>query len=286
LTVLETIQRSTEFLTKKEVASPRLNAELLLAHVLNMRRMELYLHFERTLAPDEIERSRELVRRRGQREPLQHLTGAACFCGLELTVTPDVLVPRPETELLAERAWNYVNQLTSKGHSSPSVLDFGTGSGCLAIAVAVHSPPARVDALDVSAPALEVARQNAGRHGIADRIHFFQGSALTALPAEARYDLLMSNPPYIPSSEIDKLSPEVRDHDPRLALDGGTDGLDFFRLLAQTGGERLNMNGRIMLEFGDEQAETIRELLEKQKWIVEEIVEDYTQRPRIVIARK
>jgi release factor glutamine methyltransferase len=96
----------------------------------------------------------------------------------------------------------------------------------------------------------------------------------------------MSNPPYIPSSEIDKLSPEVRDHDPRLALDGGTDGLDFFRLLAQTGGERLNMNGRIMLEFGDEQAETIRELLEKQKWIVEEIVEDYTQRPRIVIARK
>jgi len=286
LTVLEVIQRSTEFLTQREVASPRLNAELLLAHVLNMRRMELYLHFERTLAPEEIERSRELVRRRGQREPLQHLTGAARFCGLELSVTPDVLVPRPETELLAERAWNYLNQLIPKGNPGPAVVDFGTGSGCLAIAVAARSPTARVDALDVSAPALEVARGNALRHSLTERIHFFQGCGFTALPSEARYDLLMSNPPYIRSGEIDKLAPEVRDHDPRVALDGGADGLDFFRLLAHAGAERLNANGRMMLEFGDEQAEAVRELLEKQMWIVEEIVEDYTHRPRIVIARK
>lgn len=286
MTVLEAIQRSTEFLTKKEVASPRLNAELLLAHVLNMRRMELYLHFERTLAPTEIEGCREFVRRRGQREPLQHLTGATSFCGLDLKVTPDVLVPRPETELLAERAWSYLNSLAPQGNSPSTVLDFGTGSGCLAIAVAVHCPKSTVDALDISGPALEVARQNAGRYSLAERIHFVQGAGFAALPAAKRYDLVMSNPPYIPAAEIEKLSPEVRDHEPRVALDGGPDGLDFFRLLAGGAAEWLSPDGRMMLEFGDDESTAVRDLLEKQKWVVEEIIEDYTHRPRIVIARK
>jgi release factor glutamine methyltransferase len=285
LTVLETIQRGTEFLARKGVESPRLQTELLLARVLSLQRMQLYLHFERTLAPDEIERCRQLVQRRGQREPLQYLTGTACFCGLDLAVTPDVLVPRPETELLAERGWNYLNQLVSQGNPGPATLDFGTGSGCLAIAVAAQCLTATVDALDTSAPALEVARQNARRHGLAERIHLFQGADLAALPPANRYDLLLSNPPYIPAAEIERLAPEVRDHEPRVALDGGPDGLDFFRRLAEAGPARLKSSGRMMLECGDDQAEAIRGLLEKQKWIVEEILEDYTHRPRIVIAR-
>jgi release factor glutamine methyltransferase len=286
LTVLEVIQRSTDFLAKKGVDSPRLQAELLLAHVLNLRRMQLYLHFDQKLAPQEIEQYRELVRRRGQHEPLQYLTGTACFCGLDLAVTPDVLIPRPETELLAERAWNYLNQLVSGGNRAPSVLDFGTGSGCLAIAVAVHCLTAKVEGLDISERALEVARKNAGRHGVAERIHFSHGGDPTALPLDLHFDLILSNPPYIPTAEIETLSPEVRDHEPRSALDGGADGLDFFRVLAVQARTLLKSGGLMMLECGDGEAEPVRELLENQKWIVQEIVQDYTQHPRIVIARQ
>jgi release factor glutamine methyltransferase len=286
LTVLEVIQRSTDFLAKKGVDSPRLQAELLLAHVLNLRRMQLYLHFDRTLAPAEIEQCRELVQQRGRHEPLQYLTGTVCFCGLALAVTPDVLIPRPETELLAERAWGYLNQLVSDGTVAPLVLDFGTGSGCLAIAVAVHCPTARVEALDISERALEVAARNATRHRVAERIHFSHGSGAAALPGETRFDLLLSNPPYIPTAEIETLAPEVREHEPRSALDGGVDGLNFYRTLAEHGRPLLKPAGRLMVECGDGQTEPVRRLLENQKWIVEEIVQDYTQRPRIVIAHQ
>jgi release factor glutamine methyltransferase len=286
LTVLDVIQRSTEFLLKKGVDSPRLQAELLLAHVLNLRRMQLYLHFDRTLAPAEIEQCRELVQRRGRHEPLQYITGTACFCGLDLAVGPEVLIPRPETELLAERAWGYLNKLVSEGTEVPLVLDFGSGSGCLAIAVAVHCPTARVEALDISQRALEVAAGNAARHRVAERTHFSHGSIPAVFPVETHFDLLLSNPPYIPTAEIETLAPEVREHEPRSALDGGVDGLNFYRSLAEHGRPLLKPAGRLMVECGDGQAEPVRRLLENQKWIVEEIVQDYTQRPRIVIAHK
>lgn len=286
MTVLEVIQRSTDFLSKKGVDSPRLQSELLLAHVLNLRRMQLYLHFDQTLAPAEIEQSRELVQRRGRHEPLQYITGTVCFCGLDLAVTPDVLIPRPETEMLAERAWGYLNQLVSQGNAAPLVLDFGTGSGCLAIAVAVHCPTARVAALDISQRALEVAGRNAARQGVAERIHFSHGASPVALSGETRFNLLLSNPPYIPTAEIETLAPEVRDHEPRSALDGGVDGLNFYRSLAEHGRPLLKAAGRLMVECGDGQAEPVRQVLENQKWIVEEIVQDYTQRPRIVIAHQ
>jgi release factor glutamine methyltransferase len=247
--------------------------------------MQLYLHFDRVLAPGEIEQCRELVQRRGRHEPLQHITGTVCFCGLDLAVTPDVLIPRPETEQLAERAWGYLNQL-APGGTAPCVLDFGTGSGCLAIAVAVHCPTARVEALDVSEPALELAARNAARHRVAERIHFSRGAELAALPPSMRFDLLMSNPPYVPTAEIETLAPEVREHEPRAALDGGADGLNFFRNLAEHGRPRVTPNGKMMLECGDGQTKPIRQLLENQNWVVEQIVQDYTQRPRIVIAHQ
>jgi release factor glutamine methyltransferase len=205
---------------------------------------------------------------------------------LDLAVTPDVLIPRPETELLAERAWGYLNQRVLEGTASPLVLDFGTGSGCLAIAVAVHCPTAKVEALDISERALEVAARNAARHGLAGHIHFSHGSSPAALPGEMRFDLLLSNPPYIPTAEIETLAPEVREHEPRSALDGGVDGLNCYRTLAECGRPLLKPAGRIMVECGDGQAEPVRRLLEKQNWIVEAIVQDYTQRPRIVIAHQ
>jgi release factor glutamine methyltransferase len=283
VTVLEVIQRSSEFLARKGVESPRLQIELLLAHVLQMPRMKLYLNFERPLSEPEVETLRGLVKRRGEREPLQHIVGTACFCGLELEVNGDVLIPRPETELLAEQAAQFLSRLDP---GSSTVLDFGTGSGCLAIALAVKSPEATVHALDVSEPALDVARRNAARHGVAGRIQFHSGDGWKALPGGLSFDLIVSNPPYIPSAEIPTLDPEVRDHDPMVALNGGGDGLDFYRRLAAGAVSLLKPGGKLMVELGDGQSAAVSGLLEEQGWSVESIQKDYTAQERILIARR
>ncbi len=282
MTVLEVISKSTEFLAKRGVESARLQTELLLAHVLQVPRMKLYLNFERQLTNPELDSLRQLVQRRGQREPLQHILGTASFCGFEMAVNRHVLVPRPETELLAEAGWQFLATLNAE---PPTVLDFGTGSGCLAIALAAKCPTARIIALDVSAEALGIARQNAVRHGVADQIEFRPGDGFAALNSNERFDLLISNPPYIPSAEIPTLEPEVRDFDPRSALDGGPDGLDFYRRLAATAKVFLNAPGQIMLEFGDGQAEAICALFQAERWSVAAIREDYSRRPRFLIAQ-
>jgi len=289
MTVLEGIQKSAEFLARKDVDSPRLQAELLLAHVLQLPRMKLYLNFERALSEPETNTFRDLVKRRAQREPLQHIVGSASFCGFEITVNRHVLVPRPETELLAELGWSFLSTI----HSEPSTaLDFGTGSGCIAIALAAKTPIAKITALDVSSEALDIAKQNASKNNVAERIEFVQGDGFQALDSHRRdacatmsFDLIISNPPYISTAEIATLDPEVRDFDPRGALDGGADGLDFYRRLATEARSFLKPGGKIMLEFGDGQGEAIRDIFTGQNWIVEAIREDYTQRQRILIAK-
>jgi release factor glutamine methyltransferase len=304
VTVLEVIQRSADFLTKKSVDAPRLQAELLLAHVLKVPRMQLYLNFERILAPAEQDTLRELVKRRGEREPLQHIVGSISFCGLEILVNRHVLIPRPETELLAEQGWIFLNERSKLGleegntqaspaasdkswaREAPSALDFGTGSGCLAITLAVKCPIARVLALDMAPDALELARKNAAHHGVLERLGVLLGNGMSSLPKGSQFDLIVANPPYIPTSEIDGLQPEVRDYEPRSALDGGPDGLDFYRHLSSNAGGFLKTEGRIMLEFGDGQDEAITALFGKENWIVERVLKDYTQRSRILIARK
>jgi release factor glutamine methyltransferase len=283
VTVLEVIQKSSAFLERKGVESARLQTELLLAHVLKLPRMKLYLNFERALSPDELDAVRELVKRRGQREPLQHIVGSTSFCGLELIVNRHVLVPRPETELLAEQGWQFLSTLNSQPSTA---LDFGTGSGCLAIALAVKCPGARMLALEVSTDALAVAKENAVRLNVVERIQFFQGDGFDALPQDTNFDLIISNPPYIPSAEIETLQAEVRDHDPRLALDGGADGLNFYRRLAAEAVSLLKPGGRIMLEFGDGQADALKRIFAEQMWIVEAVLHDYSQRQRILIARR
>jgi len=284
MTVLEAIQRSSEFLARKGVDSPRLQAELLLAHLLKLPRMRLYLNFERALESGEMDAFREFIRRRGQREPLQYIVGATSFCGLELAVNPHVLIPRPETELLAERGWQFLNELP--GLNSAAALDVGTGSGCLAIALAVKCPRARIQAVERSAEALAVARQNAERHAVAERIQLLQGDGFDSLPAGSGFELIISNPPYIATAELGTLQPEVGRHEPRLALDGGADGLDFFRRMAAEAGPFLKSGGQLMLEFGDGQAEAIHEMFEREKWIVEAFHEDYTRRPRIAVVKR
>ena len=318
MTVLEAIQKSTDFLAKKGVESPRLQTELLLAHLLKMPRMKLYLNFERALTPVETDALRDMIRRRGQREPLQHIVGSTSFCGLEIAVNRHVLVPRPETELLAEFGWKFLQgragspqPAAARSENAPyqdlSALDFGTGSGCIAIALAVKCPTAKITATDISPDALALASQNAKQHHVAERIEFLQGDGFAALknwegecPHEpklgnedgsrgrspSQFDLIISNPPYISPAEIATLQPEVRDFDPRIALDGGTDGLGFYRLIASRAATFLKTGGKVMLEFGDGQAGTIREIFEKEKWIVESIEQDYSHQPRVLIARR
>ncbi len=281
MTVLEVISKSSEFLAKKGVDAPRLQTELLLAHVLQLPRMKLYLNFERKLTEPELDSLRKLVQRRGQREPLQHLVGSTSFCGLEMAVNRHVLIPRPETELLAEAGWQFLVTLNPQPSTA---LDFGTGSGCIAIALAAKSPTTRVVALDVSAEALAIATQNAAKNNVTDRIEFRHGDGFTALQPGEHFDLIVSNPPYIASAEIETLQPEVRDHDPRGALDGGPDGLDFYRRLATEAKVFLQPHGKLMLEFGEGQADAISALLTAQGWAVEAVHPDYTQRLRFLIA--
>ena len=282
MTVLEAIQKSADFLGKKSVESPRLQTELLLAHLLKLPRMKLYLNFDRVLTPAETGALRELVKRRGQREPLQHITGSTSFCGYEIAVNRHALVPRPETELLAELGWQFLSTLNSQPSTA---LDFGTGTGCIAIALAAKCQDAKIIALDISTDALALAKQNAAQNKVAERIEFVQGDGFGALPAGTQFDLIISNPPYIPSAEIATLQPEVRDFDPRGALDGGADGLDFYRMLAAQAKAFLKPDGKIMLEFGDGQADALKTIFENEKWIVESVKEDYSQRARILIAK-
>jgi release factor glutamine methyltransferase len=286
VTVLEAIHRSAEFLTRKGVDSPRLQTELLLAHLLQRPRMQLYLSFDRVLNPAEVESFRDLIKRRGQREPLQHIVGSTSFCGLEIAVNRHVLIPRPETELLAERAWTYLNQRPASSPQPATALDFGTGSGCLAIALAHHCPAAQLHAIDLSPDALTLAHENAARLRVADRIQFHQGDGFAALPAAARFDLILSNPPYIPTADIATLQPEVRDFDPHTALDGGPDGLDYYRRLAVQAAPFLHPAGRLMLELGDGQAQPVSDLLQQQIWIVESLLDDYSHVPRVLVARR
>jgi release factor glutamine methyltransferase len=320
VTVLEAIQKSADFLAKKGVEPSRLQAELLLAHRLKLPRMKLYLNFERGLTPSETDALRESVKRRGQREPLQHIVGSTSFCGLEITVNRHALVPRPETELLAEAGWTFLAERRSPTRlveieqplragaetGAPTALDFGTGTGCIAIALAAKCPDAKITAVDVSAEALALAKQNAAANNVAERIEFLLSDGFAALterwgerPREPKenaqtgspgvsphqFDLIISNPPYIPSAEIATLEPEVRDYDPRAALDGGADGLVFYRKLAAEAKSFIKLGGIIILEFGDGQADAVQSIFKTQKWIVEAVKEDYSQRARILIAK-
>ena len=282
MTVLEAIRKSKEFLEGKGVESARLESEWLLGHVLKLPRLQLYLKFDRELSAEETGSLRELVKRRGMREPLQHILGSACFCGLEIAVNRDVLVPRPETEILAEHGWKFLNALERPAN----FLDFGTGSGCIAIALCRFAQGASGMALDKSSPALEAARRNAAANSAGERIRFLESDGFAAVESGSSFDLIISNPPYIPAREIDGLQIEVRDHDPRGALDGGADGLDFYRLFASEAGRFLAPGGKLMLEFGDGQAEKIAANFQAQGWTVEGVFNDHQARPRVLQARR
>ncbi|MFQ5612572.1 MAG: peptide chain release factor N(5)-glutamine methyltransferase [Anaerolineae bacterium] len=243
-TLRRALRQATASLQKAGIDTPGLEAELLLAHVLGCERSWLHAHDEAVLPPEKHLAFEQLLSLRRERVPLAYLTGHKEFFGLDFEVSPAVLIPRPETELLVEKA------LQAIGRGRPtSVVDVGTGSGCIAVTLAVHAPAARIIATDVSAEALAVAQRNAGRHGLKERVHFLQGDLL--LPLSGPLDLILSNPPYIGPDEFPDLMPEVRDYEPRPALaGGGADGLQTISRLLAMIPPRLRPGGAFLLEIG------------------------------------
>ena len=253
--LLDLLQEASGFLESRGLDSPRLEAELLLAAALGVRRLDLYLQFDKVLTAGEVEAFRGFVRQRLAGRPSQYITGEAGFRLLDLHVDDSVLVPRPETELLVEEALAFL-----AGALPGPVLDLGCGSGAIAIAVALEHEGLQVVAADISREALALARRNARRHGLDGRIRFVCGDLCEPLGSR-RYRAVLCNPPYIRTADLETLDPGVRDHEPRLALDGGSDGLDLIRRVAGTVLPHLEPGGRLFLEIGEGQAEETSRLL-------------------------
>jgi release factor glutamine methyltransferase len=272
---------TTKHFAELGLESPRLDAELLLAHALDCKRIDLLVRYDEEPTPDQRKQFRTLVEGRKKHTPTAYLIGRREFYLLPFTVTPAVLIPRPDTEALVQAAIDFL-----KGRPTPQVLDLGTGSGCVAVAVAHNAKAATLTAVDVSPEAAAVARANAVANGVADRLTVVVGDLFAPLPPDARYDLILSNPPYIPPADIETLAPEVRDHEPRLALDGGPDGLAFYRRIVTEGVDRLTPDGCVMVEIGHTQEAAVRQLFDVGSgWTVGPTIKDRAGRPRVVTAR-
>lgn len=275
-TVLKILRWTADYFREKGIDSARLDAELLLADTLELDRVGLYLHFDRPLSPDELASFRARVRRRAGHEPVQYILGESEFWSLALAVGPAVLIPRPDTEVLVEEV---LSRLTDEAE----LLDVGTGSGAIAIAVAHEKPGVLVTAIDNSPAALRVARRNAERHGLAERIRFLEAD-LARLP-EKTFDLVVSNPPYIAAAEWAALMPEVRDHEPRAALYGGEDGLEAYRHLARQAAGVLKPGGWLLVEVGASQASAVRTLFDEAGLTGCGVRDDYAGIPRVVCGK-
>jgi release factor glutamine methyltransferase len=278
LTVLDAINLSTDYLKKKNIESPRINAEHLLSHALKRKRLELYLAFDKPLNEHETKLYRELIRRRGTAEPLQYILGSVEFYGLEFHVTRDVLIPRPETEILIEKiveSFDRNNQL--------KILDIGTGSGNIAISLAKNFIKAEVKGIDVSLEALKIAKENSGSNDVNENVIFEEFDILKDnFNTDARYDIIVSNPPYVSVKEYPELRPELNVYEPRIALTDENDGLNFYRVISEKSKNILKKNGRIFLEIGMGQSVAIKNILEINNFSDIKIFKDYSDIERVI----
>ncbi len=278
-TIRDVLTWTTDYLKGKGCQTPRLDAELLLAHNLGTERIRLYLDFDRPLSDGERLGFRNLVRRRALREPVALIVGKKEFWSLNIVVTPGVLIPRPETEILVqvvlEECQDFLNL---------SVLEVGCGSGAPLIAISSARPDIQLFACDVSINSLYCASVNASSHGFSDQILLFASDLLESVRAEHMFDVIYSNPPYIPSKDVDSLAPEIRNFEPRKALDGGLDGLDVIRRLIPTSHVRLKPGGRLILEIGEDQFEPVRKLLQANGFSGVRVHKDLSGKNRVVKA--
>ena len=279
-TIGKILKWTEQYFAEKKIESPRLDAEVLLSHVLKKERIYLYVHFDEPLEAAELTAYRELVKGRVQHVPVAYLTGSREFMGLSFHVTPAVLIPRPETEILVQTA---VERLRTKD-GGKYFADIGTGSGAICLSVLHYVPEARAETVDISEGATKVAAQNAEQLGVADRIVFHTGDLVAPLKGK-RFHAILSNPPYIPDGDIEGLSEEVKGAEPRTALAGGTDGLAFYRRLVSEASDYLTEDGFLAMELGIRQAEPVRQLLEAAgRWTNIEFRKDLAGITRVVIA--
>lgn len=281
-TVRRILDWTTAHLTKHGSDSPRLDAEVLLAYARKCERIRLYTNYEDEVSEQERGLMRELVQRRSKSEPVAYLVGNREFFGLDFYVDPNVLVPRPDTETLVIELVDEAQQLPS-----PSILDLCTGSGCIAIAAAANCAKASFLATDISERALAIAQKNAETNALSAKIQFLLSDCFAELPEGTVFDIIVSNPPYIPDAEIESLDADVRQHEPRLALSGGTDGLDFYRRIISEAPRYLKEGGRLMLEFSPEQETSLKALFETSgKYGDVRVKADLAGRARVMISQK
>jgi len=288
-TILTTLRWTTEYFQEKGVSEPRTSAEVLLAHALGVTRLDLYLRHDQPLTPEELTRFKSLVLRRRAGEPVAYITGHKEFWSLDFKVTPAVLIPRPETETLVDAVLEAFKQQTEnrKQKTENWCLEVGVGSGAIIVTLARELPQTRWVGVDISAPALAVARENAARHGVAARISFLRGNLLTALKPGPRFQVLVSNLPYVPRPVWEELPKDIKDFEPREALLGGDDGLDLIRLLVQATPAILLPGGWVALEVADGQAQNVADLMENSREYAQiEKIPDYLGIQRVVRARR
>jgi len=287
-TVRRLLEWTTGFFTRKNVDAPRLSAELLLAHILKYPRIKLYTDYERPLDEGDLARFRDLVQRAGEHEPIAYLTGRAHFFNLEFEVTPAVLIPRPDTETLVENVLQTVRH--QPGMESPRVIDLCTGSGCIAAAIAHHLKTATVLAIDISSAAVRMARANTERLGLTDRVTVEEGdlfSPLQHMVDVQPFHLIVSNPPYIRTSDLASLDRSVREYEPLQALDGGLDGLTLHRRILTEASDRLVAGGRVYLEIAFDQGETALEMAKAYDDFEDaRLLKDFGGRDRVLTLRR
>ena len=279
------LQWGASYLSEKGFDESRLTVELLLSHVLKLKRIQLYTNFDRPLDDGELASFKALFQRRLQHEPLQYILGTTEFMGLEFNVDRRVLIPRPETEAVVEEAIRFINE--NFGGQAPRLLDIGTGSGCIAISLAHAIRTANVLAIDLSKEILDIATANAGKNGVADEVEFAVRDLFNSEEGDFRgeFYLVVSNPPYISQSDFAHVQPEIRDYEPAIATTDGGDGLKFYRRIARVAASWLVPGGAVIVEHGYNQADAVAEIFSNMGWPELRSFKDYSGIPRGLVAR-
>ena len=282
LTILESIELSTEYLRKKGIESPRINAESLLASVLNCKRLDLYLAYDKPIIENELIVYRNFIKRRGNFEPLQYITGSVEFYGLNFKVNPSVLIPRPETELLVETILD-----TYKSNDNLKILDIGSGSGNIAISIAYHLPDSKIIATDISTGSHQLAIENAKLNSVEERIQFLQHDILTGSISNLNeFDIVVSNPPYVSEKDYISLQNEIIKFEPKIAVSDFDDGYKFYKAIASKSSQLLKKKGRLFFELSDGQRNVVEKIMTENNLSDITVKKDYSNIERIIYGVK